>query len=163
MSLKSLFDQIQALPFADAIRTSAYGFPTVETVHVAALVMVIGSIAMVDLRLMDVAGKEKPARQIIREVLPWTWGAFIVAAITGSALFASNANQYWVNKPFRIKMILMLVAGVNMIFFHLVLHKHVEGMEDKAPTPTSVRTAGALSIALWAGIVFAGRWIGFAL
>jgi hypothetical protein len=44
-----------------------------------------------------------------------------------------------------------------------VLHKHVEGMEDKAPTPTSVRTAGALSIALWAGIVFAGRWIGFAL
>ena len=127
------------------------------------LVFVIGSIATVDLRLMNLAGKTRPVRAVIESVIPWTWAAFALALATGVLLFGSNALQYAGNTPFRIKMCLMLVAALNMAFFHLVLHRTLGTVDQVSPPSGAVRAAGALSITLWMAIVFCGRWIGFVL
>jgi hypothetical protein len=102
-------------------------------------------------------------RAVIEAVIPWTWAAFAVALTTGGLLFASNAIQYTHNTPFKIKMCLMLVAALNMAFFHLALHRTLGTTDQVSPPSGAVRAAGALSITLWIGIVFCGRWIGFVL
>lgn len=163
MDLHPIFQAIEDLPVSTAIRTSSWWFPTIETVHVIGLVFVIGSIAVVDLRLMNLVGKTRPVRAVIETVIPWTWAAFALALVTGLLLFGSNALQYAGNTPFRIKMCLMLVAALNMAFFHLALHRTLGTVDQVSPPSTAVRAAGALSITLWMAIVFCGRWIGFVL
>ena len=150
-------------PLAEAIRGNELLFPWFESVHVLAITLVLGSIAIVDLRLLGVASRGRPVSRLIREVLPVTWCAFAVAVLTGATLFTSNAVAYSHNFPFQMKMALMLLAGLNMIVFHVVTYRSV-GEWDEAPrTPFAARFAGAFSIAIWLGIVAFGRWIGFTI
>src|SRR5688572_18192901 len=86
--------------FADAIRTSALAFPWLESVHVLAIALVFGSIAVMDLRLLGLASLKRPVTQLAHEILPLTWVAFAVALITGVAMFTSNATEYVHNTPF---------------------------------------------------------------
>jgi hypothetical protein len=99
--------------------------------------------------------------ELVREVLPVTWIAFVVAVTTGLTLFASNAVEYWENPAFRIKMVLLALAGMNMLVFHGLTYRGV-GQWDAAPqTPLGAKIAGGTSLLLWIGVVGFGRWIGF--
>lgn len=163
MTLESLFQQINDLPIAIAISESATLFPTLESIHVLALVLVFGTIAIVDLRLIGVRLHRNSAQRLIRELLPYTWAAFIVAIISGGLLFASNAVLYGANWYFLVKMGLLVLAGVNMLVFHLTTHRRIAGWDDLATPPTGARLAGVLSLLLWTGVIICGRWIGFTL
>ena len=161
MNLGQIFQYLQDLPIPTAIRTSDWMFPTVETVHVAALVFVVGTIAMVDLHLLGLVRGARPARRFADQVLPWTWSAFALALTAGSMLFSANAVQYSGNIPFRIKMALMLLAGVNMLAFHFVVHLGDRAGGDQTVVPRAAKISAGVSLCLWASIVVAGRWIGF--
>ncbi|MGA3157904.1 MAG: hypothetical protein ABSE43_10080, partial [Steroidobacteraceae bacterium] len=78
-------------------------FPLVETVHVLALSTVFGSIFMIDMRLLGLGHRDAKVSALSRAVLPWTWSAFAIAAVTGSAMFISKATTYFYNVPFRLK------------------------------------------------------------
>lgn len=150
-------------PWAETVRANELLFPWFESIHVLAITLVLGSIAVVDLRLLGVASRSRPVTKLIGEVLPVTWIAFGIAAITGVTLFASNAVEYYQNFPFRMKMVLLLLAGINMVVFHFVTYRSI-GTWDEAPrTPLSARLAGGLSITMWLAIVAFGRWIGFTI
>jgi hypothetical protein len=138
-----------------------WAFPVVETLHVMALATVFGSIAMVDLRMLGISSRTVRMSKLADEVLPWTWIAFICAAITGSLMFISKGATYWNNFETRAKFLCMALAGVNMAIYHFGMHKRVNEWDTRLPPPLSVRMAGALSISLWTGVVFFGRWIGF--
>ena len=144
-----------------AIRQGTLLFPTIETIHVLMVTTVVGTILIVDLRLLGIASHRKGARQLIVELLPFTWAAFGIAAVTGALLFTSNAVGYAANTPFLAKMGLMVVAGINMAVFHLGAYRRIDQWSDSLPPPGSVRFAGATSLALWIVIVFLARWIGF--
>ena len=150
-------------PLADAIRANELLFPWFESVHVLAITMVLGSIAIVDLRLLGIASRNRPVTRLIREVLPVTWIAFAVAVLTGGTLFASNAVNYAHNLPFQMKMLLMVLAGVNMLVFHFITYRSVATWDESVPTPFAARFAGGFSITLWLAIVAFGRWIGFTI
>jgi hypothetical protein len=135
-------------------------FPTIETVHVFALVLVVGSIMTVDLRLLGLTNKERPFSQLAGEMLPWTWVAFSVAAGAGLLMFSSKAVVYYGNIPFRLKMFCLLLAGINMVLFHWLGTRHLETWDRKQP-PNVAKFAGGASLLLWTTIVAAGRWIGF--
>ena len=152
---------IEATPLAVKITESEWMFPTIETVHVLALTLVVGSIAMLDLRLLGLSTRTMGAMQLSDEVLPWTWTAFIVAAITGSLMFVSAATKYYGNLPFRIKMVLLVLAGINMALFHRGAWRRVNEWNEAVRTPNAVRVAASLSLIFWIGVVVAGRWIGF--
>jgi hypothetical protein len=159
--IDSFLQWLQHTPVAVAIAKSSWLFPTIETAHVLALTLVVGSIAMIDLRLVGAAQRHRSVIELTEEVLPWTWICFTVSVLTGSLMFASNAVKYFVNVPFRIKMILLLAAGVNMMLFHLATYRSAGVWHREATIPAPGRIAGGVSLALWVGIVGFGRWIGF--
>src|SRR5580704_19257962 len=117
-----MFDQflhwLEGTSPAIAISESSWLFPGIESVHVLAIALVVGSITMVDLRLLDLNLRERSVGELIAEVLPWTWTSFAVAVCTGALMFSSNATHYWGTVPFRLKMLLLVLAGVNMTVFH---------------------------------------------
>ena len=127
-----------------------------------AITFVVGSIAIVDLRLLGWGARRDTIARMTREVVPWTMGAFLLAAVTGSLLFVSAAERYWVNGFFRTKMILMACAGINMLVFHFVTGRDVAALDD-LPPPRAARIAGGLSLGAWMVIVVCGRWVGFTL
>ena len=161
MTILDLCRMIETLPFAVAISESEWLFPTIETIHVLALTLVVGSIAMLDLRLLGVTTRQMGVLQLSEEVLPWTWGAFVVAAISGALMFTSAATKYYANVPFRMKLLLLVAAGINMAVFHFTAFRAVHDWGHHLPTPRAARVAATLSLICWVGVVFAGRWIGF--
>jgi hypothetical protein len=161
--LEQFLQTLQDSAIATAIREGESLFPWIECVHVLALTVVIGSIAIVDLRLLGVASRDRTVAQTTAAVLPVTWIAFVFAVLTGGLMFSSNATVYAHNFYFQIKMALIALAGINMTLFHLVLHRGVDGWHTPALTPLRARFVGALSLCLWIAIAAFGRWIGFTL
>ncbi len=160
MSIRQACEWLQSLGFPREIRESTWLFPTIETVHVLALVLVVGSISMIDLRLLGFANRERSVTDLTAEALPWTWSAFAVAAIAGLLMFSSKAATYYENLPFRIKMICLAIAGLNMVVFHAVIARKQSDWDCGRP-PTHVQLVGGISLAMWIAIVAAGRWVGF--
>jgi hypothetical protein len=160
MQLDAIYEWLQNTSVADTIGQSAYLFPLLESLHVLSITVMMGTIALVDLRLVGLINRERPVSQVLREVLPFTIGAFISSVITGTLLFASHAVQYMSNGPFVAKMALMLVAGVNILIFHGVTQRTMQQWELGKP-PLRAVIAGSTSLILWVAIVACGRWIGF--
>ncbi len=161
--LDELCQRLEATAVATAIREGSAWFPWIESVHVLALTLVVGSIAHVDLRLIGFVGRGRSVADTTAAMLPITWSAFVVAATSGALLFASNATAYAHNDFFRAKIALIALAGVNMLAFHGLVGRDAAGWRDAASTPRRARVAGALSLLLWIGVVACGRWIGFTL
>jgi hypothetical protein len=158
----SIFAALQHSALGMTIQQSTWMFPTIETVHVFALAAVFGSIALVDLRLLGVLSKERSVTVVTKELLPWTWGAFILAAVSGSLLFTSRAADYMQIWVFPAKFVFMGLAGVNMLVFHFVTQKSIAKWDTGRPV-LGARVAGALSLIFWAGVVFCARQTGFHL
>jgi hypothetical protein len=154
----NFFEWLQNTSLAVAVGES--WFPWIESAHVVFLATVAGTIFTVDARLMGFASRQLRVSYLTQHMLPWTWVAFVGAAITGTLLFMANAAGYVEKTPFLIKMGLLLVAGMNMLYFHLGPFRSVAGWDTGRPPPAA-RAAGAISMLCWIGIIAAGRWIGF--
>ena len=137
-------------------------FPKVECVHVIALATVVGSIFLVDTRLMGLTSTQLSFRGIARRLLPWTWVGFTLAAITGFMMFSSNAVAYYENGAFRLKLLLMVLAALNMFYFELVTFRNVAAWEASGKPPFGRALPGTLGGAVVRRDV-TGRWIGFSL
>ena len=145
------------------LQESAWAFPTIESIHVIAIALVVGTIAIVDLRLLALASVGRAYTELSRDVLPWTWGAFAIAATTGTLMFISQPVAYFANTAFRIKLSVLLLAGINMLVFQLITQRGVAKWDHGTTVPLSGKVAGALSLALWIAVVFFGRRIGFTM
>lgn len=163
MSLETVFQTLYDLPLANAIREGGNYFPWLESVHVLAITLVFGTICIVDLRLLGYRSHRRGARQLIVDLLPFTWGAFALAILTGSLLFLSNAVVYAHNTQFQWKMVAILAAGINMAVFHLTAYRKIVDWDDDRTPPRAARLAGAGSLLAWTLVIFFGRWIGFTL
>lgn len=144
-----------------AIRESSTLFPWIESVHVLMITTVVGTIAIVDLRLMGFAAHRRSARQLTLDMLPFTWVAFVVAVVTGSLLFVSNATGYAESTPFRLKLVMIALAGLNMGIFHFTAYRKISDWGEQLPPPVAARIAGFTSLTLWILVIFLGRWIGY--
>lgn len=160
---EQLLQSLQDSTIATAIREGESLFPWIECVHVLALTLVIGSIAILDLRLLGLASRDRSVVQTTASVLPLTWTAFLFAAISGGLLFSSNATTYAHNFHFQVKMALVAVAGVNMATYHLFLNRGADSWQTAAVTPLRARLVGGISLCLWIAIAAFGRWIGFTI
>jgi len=146
---------------AAAVRESLWLFPAIETVHLFGIILLVGSTVAFDLRLLGLVLRDDPVSRVASRLLPWAWVGFAVQVITGALLFASEATKCYANPPFRIKMLLLLLAALNALLFHAASFRNVADW-DKIPNPPwAAKLAGVSSILLWLGIVAAGRWIGF--
>lgn len=164
MEIDRALEWLQTTSFAAAIGENEILFPWIESVHVLAIVLVVGTISIVDLRLLGVASLDLTVRRVMRDVIPYTWGAFGVAAITGFLLFSSDAMHYARNFFFLGKLVLLALAGLNMAVFHLVGVSDIERWDTgTGPTPVAAKAAATISLLLWIAVVACGRGIGFTM
>ena len=161
--MEQFLQSLQGTAIATAIREGESLFPWIECVHVLSLTIVIGSISIVDLRLIGLASRERGVVETTSSVLPVTWTAFVFAVITGGLLFASNATTYAQNFYFQVKIALIALAGLNMAVYHLFLNRGAEAWHTSASTPMRARIVGAVSLCLWIAVAAFGRWIGFTI
>ena len=161
--LYALISYFEDSALADNIRENDLLFPLVESVHVLSICLVVGSILVVDLRLLGFASINRPVSRVANGILPLTWSAFAVAVASGSLLFISNATKYLENGYFVAKILLICAAGLNMVVFHFISARDLPKWEKETALPFSARLAGGLSILLWVSVVTCGRWIGFTM
>jgi hypothetical protein len=145
---------------SNAIRDTLW-FPAIETVHLFGLVTLVGTMMALDLRLMGFWLQRWPVSSLMKKILPWTWSAFGVMLLTGSGLFISDPLRFFYNTAFRIKILLILAAGLNAVIFQLTSFRSLPEWDAKSRTPAGAKIAGLVSLLLWFGVVAAGRWIGF--
>jgi hypothetical protein len=161
MDLDRFFAWLQATPLAKMISENEILFPWVESIHVLAIVLVVGTISIVDLRLLGLASLDRTVSRLMRDMLPLTWTAFGVAVISGTLLFTSNAVNYSHNFFFLGKLVLLAIAGLNMAFFHAVGVGDIRHWNSARQTPLAAKIAGGVSLIVWIAVVAFGRWIGF--
>jgi len=158
MTLQDFAIWVSETRLSIALTDSETAFPAIESLHVIAITLVVGSIAIVDLRLLDLASRNRDTSDLIASILPITWIAFGLAALTGLLLFAANPISYTANFYFLGKLVLLAAAGLNMALFHICAHRHLATQEALGP-----KLSGGVSLLLWTTIVAFGRWIGFTL
>ncbi len=150
---------LEALPLVAHI-AETWWFPLLESIHVVASTFLVGSILMVDLRLLGLAAVRYRVSRVVGEVIPWTYAAAAVSTVTGAGMFASRASHYVANPAFQIKMALLLLAVANMAVFHLISARRIADWDTATTTTRPSQLAGACSLLLWVGIMLSGRWIG---
>lgn len=144
-----------------AIRESLWLFPAIETVHLLGMAALVGTIAVLDFRLLGWMLRQKRFSELARRLLPWTWAGFALQVVTGMLLFSSEAVKLYANPAFRLKMLLLFLAGVHALVFECTVYRGVASWDDSTVPPLGAKVAGFISLLLWIGIVAAGRFIGF--
>jgi hypothetical protein len=157
MSLFDLCNWINATASSTGIRESVLVFPIVEGTHLLAIGVSAGTIAMTDLRLLGVMMKKEPASKVLRAILPFSIWGFVVVFITGSLLFWAEPAKSYRNPWFRFKLLFLLLAGLNALIFHLGIYRRMDRWDSDSIPPSKARMAGALSLILWATVIWLGR------
>ena len=158
MTLSEFWSTLENSPLALRIGES-WWFPLLESIHVVAIALVVGSLLMVDLRLLGVAARAYAVTRMSRELIPWTWVSFAISVLTGIGLFITRAEHYMGNPAFQIKLVLLALAGANMALFHFAIFRTVAAWDRSTP-PRGAKATAALSLVLWCGVILAGRWVG---
>jgi hypothetical protein len=137
------------------VRGSHWLFAFAETLHFMGLCVLLGTLLFIDLRLLGYY-RQIPVKSVLA-LLPYTIAGFVVNALTGWIFFTSNPAMYWDNLAFRLKLILILMAGVNALVFTLVEHREVAHLGPNQDTPTLTKVTAVLSLTFWFGVLLIGR------
>ena len=155
--LLPFFEWCEATTIGQAIRDSLWLFPVIESVHLLGLAMIGGALLVVDLRLLGFGLTHQPVAQLARSAHPWLVGSLAVMLTTGISLFLSESIRCYYSPPFWTKMELLLVA----ILFTFTVRRQVAIADEKRVGPVWGRVVAFVSLALWFGVGFSGRWIAF--
>jgi len=161
MTLNDLVERLKGTPLSQAISGSDTLFPLLECVHVLAVVIVVGAIAIVDLRLLGLRARGRDIQELLKQFVPVTLGAFGVGFVAGALMFIAKPDTYLANAFFLTKMVLLALAGANAITFHLIFHRTLARASAGVAAPLPARLSGLFSLGVWIAIIACGRWIGF--
>jgi hypothetical protein len=145
-------------PWSVALHESLYGYPIVESVHVWALCLFVGMAVVLDLRLTGLSFTSVPVSQIAKRILPWTTLGFVLMVITGILLVYAIPVRSYQNIFFRVKLLLLVLAGINAWVFH---PRGIQPWDKDPVPPPKARFAGYASLVLWMTIIFCGRMIAY--
>lgn len=160
-SFLAFFQRMGDSSWSTGLHESRYAYDLIESVHVWALCLFFGLAVMFDFRLLGWTMKNVPVAEVARRLLPWTAFGFVIMVISGTLLFSAIPLRSYQNIFFRAKMIMLLLAGLNVWIFHSGVYKRVTAWDaDKRP-PRAARVAGAFSLILWVCIVLSGRMIAY--
>jgi hypothetical protein len=160
-SLLHFCQWVYATDLSTSIRESTWVFPIIESIHTLGIVVVVGTISILDLRLLGLVLKRVPVSRIARQVLPWTWSGFAVMFATGLLLSIAESATNYFNLAFRIKLLLLVLVGLNPLIFHTGIYRSVDSWDEDERTPLRARAAAVSSLMLWSCIIVAGRMIAY--
>ena len=143
-----------------AMRQSLYLYPLVEVVHLVGIAALFGSILVLDLRLAGLA-RFLSAKLLAKHLLRLTWIGFALAVPSGALLFITEATSIARNPAFLVKASLIVLAGANMLLFHIGAWRSVDAWDRDRSPPVAARLAGAASVVLWILVIACGRLIAY--
>jgi hypothetical protein len=152
--LASFLNWLTNSPWSRALAASEWAFPIVQSLHFMAFALLIGTIAIVDLRLLGFGMRQETPAGIARDLRAWTWAGLAIILTTGPIMFSGSATAYPRNAAFRFKMIAFALA----LLFHFTFRRRA--IRSEVPG-IAAKLAGAGSLALWSAVVAAGRMIAF--
>jgi hypothetical protein len=161
VSLLPYLEWLASTQWSIALHESLYMYPLVESTHVMSLMLFVGLTTMMDLRLVGAAFRHVPISQMTLRLLPWIRIGFAIMVVTGVLLFYAIPVRNYQNIFFRIKVVLLILAGLNVWYFHTRTERTVSQWDLTFPTPRAVRLAGIASFVLWSGVVVSGRMIAY--
>ena len=155
--LENFVDWLAQTPVSQTIQKIGWIIPTVQTIHILSIAAVIGSMVLLDLRVLGIAARTQSLESVSRRLLPWVWRALIVLLLSGAVMVTGEPGRSLVNSIFQLKMALVIVAGVLTFF----LQRSLGRASATVDAPGDAKAIAALSLVLWVAIVFAGRWIAY--
>lgn len=156
----ALWERLEASPVATAVRDSLYLYPALETLHIWGFVVLVGAVAMFDLRVLGLS-RRIPVDDLGRHLLPWSVGALIVIVPTGVLMFMSDAGDMAANRAFAVKLGLIFLAGCNAAVFHMGALRTVGHWRTGVAAPPMARLHAAMSLGLWLSVIVCGRLIAY--
>jgi hypothetical protein len=151
---------IEALPLARMMRESLWAYPIVETIHIVGFAILVGSVIMFDLRVLGLS-KQVSVRALARHLLPWSWASLALVVPTGFLMFLAHATDFLGNGSFKLKMALLMAAGINTVIFHTGPYQSVGAWDTGVAAPFSAQASVAASIAIWISIIACGRLLAY--
>ena len=151
---------IEGSALGQAMRQWLWLYPSVEIVHIAGIAMLVGSIVVLDLRLLGLS-RSLPVRRLAAHVLPWSAGSFLLIVPSGLAMFVAHAADLMGNPVFALKVCLILAAGMNAAAFHAGVFRSAAQWDVDAMPPLAARLAAALSLLLWLSVLACGRLLAY--
>ena len=161
MSLLGVAQWLADTPWSIALHESIYGYPIIESLHVWALCLFVGLAVVLDVRLTGLGFTSVPVSDITKRILPWTIAGFMVLVISGLLLVYAIPVRSYQNIFFRVKLVLLVLAGLNVWVFHSRVLFSVQQWDRDPLPPPRARFAGYASLVLWITIIFCGRMIAY--
>jgi hypothetical protein len=162
-TILQFLEWLHTVQWATALRESTLMFPLIEGTHLIGLAFILGPVLMLDFRLSGIAWRDQPVSKIATTFVPWSIVGAVLMFVTGILLFCSEPVKCWESGWFRIKIVLMFLAGLNALYFHAKTQSTWSKWDTLATPPLQARMAGILSMILWFGVVFAGRFTAYNL
>ena len=157
MSLLAFFQWCYQTQLAETIRDSTFLFPAIEAVHLLGLGVVAGAVLVVELRLLGFGMDRQPLAKLAADAEPWLFGGILLMFVSGIPLFMSESIKAYYSFPFWVKMASLLLV----LLYTFTLRRRVTGSENILGLPRRRRLLAAMSLMLWFGVAWGGRWIGF--
>lgn len=158
--MRELAAWLYATPLSETMRSNLWLYPSVEIVHIAGFALLVGSVAMFDLRLLG-CGRMLPVRALARHLLPWSLGSLLLVVPAGLLMFSAQPQDFLANRVFWLKLGLIALAGLNAALFHLGTYRGVAAWDVQRRAPGMARLHAALSLLLWVAVICCGRLLAY--
>lgn len=164
MSPHDFIAWLYASPLSAAIRDQLWVVPTVQSIHILAIAAIFGAAVISDLRLAGMLATDEPCRNVVRRYFPWMRNALLVLLFTGLIMAIGEPDRVLVNTTFWLKMALIVVVfTLSWLIRRPLLHPAAaRSIDGPSPPPARPIIAG-VSILLWCGVIFCGRWIAYTI
>jgi predicted benzoate:H+ symporter BenE len=156
--LRHLLNLLYSTPMGEFMRTSTWAWPTFESLHFIGMSLPAGTIVVFDLRLLGFA-RAVPASALHR-LIPFG-GGFLLNMTTGICFICATPDQYLFNAAFRWKVVFVVIAGLNVLFFYTRVFRRLEAVSENVPPPLAARVVGGISLGAWIGVMSARRLLTF--
>jgi uncharacterized protein DUF6644 len=163
MSVLQWCQWIENTPVGLLARESLYGFQILVAIHILGLTVSVGTLVWFDLRLLGVSMPRCPVSEVYRRLMPWMLSGFTVMLASGAMLFSGFATKAYGSVYFRLKVLAIVLAGANALFYHLKTERRIAEWNEAVRPPTAARRAGLISMALWAAVILAGRMMSYTI
>ena len=154
---------LQDTQFGTWLRESTAFWPILEGTHLLGMALMMAPVMMYDFRLIGVRWTAEPVSKVKWSFLPVTFFGFVLMVVTGVLLFWSEPVKCYKSVYFRIKVVALILAGLNALVFHSTIDRTTAQWDTTTPPPFRARMAGVLSLTLWAAVIFAGRYTAYNL
>jgi hypothetical protein len=159
--LVAMWEWLARPAITEMIIGSVWLYPIVQSTHVLSIVLFVGLNVMLDLRLLGVTLRQVRVSEMLAEALPWTTPAGLLTLVTGMVLFLGEPQHFVANPFFRLKLIALVLAVINLLFFHAAVYSRVAEWDDDSGPPLLARTSAVCSLALWAIVLIASRLVAY--